>query len=133
MDNSSLKECLLTEFGGVEKNDLMVLTNNIELDENEPRFLHASSYIDMESIHEYIKNNKNNFSIMSVNIECIHSKFEELLTVITFLKESRNFSFSVICLQECWLQKDSEDDITQLQIPGYKLLAQNNSALRREA
>lgn len=64
----------------------------------------------MESILVYVKNNKNNFSIMSVNIECILTKFEECLTIITFLKESRNFSFSVICLHECWLQKDSEDD-----------------------
>jgi exonuclease III len=131
MDNTNLKECLLAEFGGVEENDLMVLTNTNELDENEPRFLQASSYIDMDTILEYVNTNKNNFSIMSVNIECINTKFEELLTTIAFLKESKHFSFSVICLQECWLQDDTEEDVTQFQIPGYKLLAQKQQCSKK--
>ena len=108
MDNTNLKENLLAKFGGMENNDLLSILNDSPDDneDNEPKILNTSSYIDMESISEFIKLNKDHFSIISVNIECINTKFEELLATLNFLKETMNFNFSVVCLQECWLQND---------------------------
>ena len=42
-----------------------------------------------------------------------------------------NFSFSVVCLQECWLQNDDEDHLSQFEIPGYRLLAQKQQCSKK--
>ena len=135
MDNTNLKENLLAKFGGMENNDLLSILNDSPDDneDNEPKILNTSSYIDMESISEFIKLNKDHFSIISVNIECINTKFEELLATLNFLKETMNLNFSVVYLQECWLQNDDEDHLSQFEIPGYRLLAQKQQCSKKEA
>ena len=121
--NNPLVHELLKEFGGIEKNDLLEMTNdNIADDEDSPNILTPSSYVDLTTIEKYINLNRNGFSILSMNIQSINSKFEELLTTIKFFDEKYNFKFSAICLQECWLSENT--DISQFDIPGYTVFDQ---------
>ena len=61
------------------------------------------------------------FTTLSVNIQSINAKFDNLLAMLSILHEN-GFSFSDICIQETWLAKD--DDISTFQIPRYHLIHQ---------
>ena len=121
---------ILKEFGGLNPNSLLEILNqsqdqdqnqNAEDDENDPKILKSSNYTDLDSIDAFVKKNRNSFTIFSVNIECLSSKFNELVNLIKYLKEIHKFHFSAICLQECWLD---EDDVSDLEIADYQLLSQ---------
>ncbi len=75
-----------------------------------------SSYYDTEKCHSHIKNykNKNCFNMLSSNIQCLNSKFNELKIFIEELRETHNFEFSLLCLQEC--QFNENDDVTQFKL-----------------
>jgi len=64
---------------------------------------------------KYLKDNR--FSIMSLNIQCIMSKFSELKDFI-LLCSSKQCSPDIICLQELW----SITDANVLLLPGYQPL-----------
>ena len=110
MDNNLAKN-LLEQFGGLDTNDLQNHFNYDEDEENEPQILKQTSYIDLENIDKFIEQNKHNFNTLSMNIECVNSKFDELTITLEYLKKKFNFLFSAIFLQECWLQKDDKDSI----------------------
>ena len=106
---------ILNEFGGLSPNNLLEIMNQSQDqveddDDNDPKILKSSNYIDLDTIDYFVKNNRNCFSIFSVNIECLNSKFNELVNLIKYLKEINNFQFSAICLQECWLDEDDVSD-----------------------
>ncbi len=56
------------------------------------------------------------------NIQCINSKFNELKIFIEELRETHNFEFSLICLQEC--QFNENDDVAQFKLDNYILIPQ---------
>ncbi len=60
--------------------------------------------------------------MLSSNIQCINSKFNELKIFTEELRETYNFEFSSICLQEC--QFNENDDMTQFQLDNYTLIPQ---------
>lgn len=124
MNGTDLDSELLQEFGGVSKNNLLNILN--EQDVTDEIATHSpAKYVDLDTIETFIKNNKNSFSIFSVNIQSLNAKFGELTSLIKFLDEKYRFHFSAICLQETWL-----DDITEeikkssFEIPGYKIFDQ---------
>ena len=47
------------------------------------------------------------FSILSLNIQSIHAKFDKMVLFLRALKQS-NFEFSTICLQETWLDNNAD-------------------------
>ena len=115
---------MLSEFGGIHTNDLRNILQQEDsstIKENEPQILHATNYIDLNTINRFIEKNKDGFTVFSANIECLKTKFDQLVAVIKYLREVHQFHFSVICLQECWLK---EDDVSDLSIPDYSILAQ---------
>jgi len=120
--NNLTKNCdILNEFGGHEYNSLLKIIDN-DTEEGEPQILQDSIYTDLDTIHTYIVENRGKFTIFSTNIECLNTKFNELVTLIKYLKDNHQFHFSVICLQECWLSND--EDVDDLEIPGYQILPQ---------
>lgn len=63
----------------------------------------------------------NDFTVLTLNIQSINAKFNNLFPVINNLAASGSY-FGAICLQETWL--DEKCDLSLLQIPGYKLIHQ---------
>ena len=114
---------LLREFGGRDKNDLNKILENSQHDSENPISLRSfSPYMYYDDLKNYLKNNINGFSVLSLNIQNIFSKFDTFYPVIKKLN-AENLFFSAICLQECWL---GENDVTSIiQLPDYKLIHQS--------
>ncbi len=53
-----------------------------------------------------------------------NSKFKELKIFIEELRETHNFEFNSICLQEC--QFNETDDLTQFKLDNYIRITQGN-------
>ena len=126
MDNSTE---LLGQYGGLNQNSLLNQIEGTENEDNEPTLIQPSRYIDLSNIDDFIKNNRNSFTVLSLNTQSISAKFDELIIFLHTLHETNNFSFSAICLQECWLTKNT--DFTQFEIPGYKLASLGQECSKR--
>ena len=63
-------------------------------------------------------------SILSMNIQSIHAKFQELEVFIETL-QTIDFKFNIICLQECWISE--QIDNISIQLPGYDCVVQGRS------
>ena len=59
------------------------------------------------------------FSVLSVNIQSLNSKFDGLMAILSCL-EKYDLHFSAVCLQETWLT-DSHD-VSIFSMPGYRLI-----------
>ena len=96
--------------GGVQHNSLQhVLQTQHDV-------LQGSSYNDTDSFKSLVGNRGNNVSIFSSNIQYIYAKLNELESYVLEL-EQMQFHYSVLCLQECWL--NNNDDISQIQLSKY--------------
>ncbi len=91
---------------------------------NEPVIISHSSYYDYDNLVSALNKNKNQFSILSTNIQCIQTKFDELKIFIEMLKQL-NLEFSATRLQESWLSEN--EDISQIKLEGYSCIAQDKS------
>jgi hypothetical protein len=90
-------------------------------DVNEYNLLQHSAYYDFEPLVEIITQNYKDFKILSLNIQSINAKFDQLCVYLETLND-KGVVFDAICLQETWLSKD--DDTSLLQIHGYRLVPQ---------
>ena len=71
---------------------------------------------DIESVSCHLNSPFHNFNILSLNVECINTKYDSLLAMIDLCQKS-NIELSVIILQETWQSHiDSE-----LENHGYKV------------
>ena len=78
-------------------------------------------------IKSVIKNDGNEFTVLTLNIQSINAKFDNLYLVINNLS-STGLYFGAVCLQETWLSSDA--DVSLLHIPGYKLIHQGSKCTR---
>ena len=123
----SIDETILREYGGMNNNSLSMLLN--EYDDTTDghsyeNMIRNSPYFDETSFSDFVKDKHDNFTVLSTNIESAHAKFNEFFIYVEQLRDI-NFEFSVICLQESWLEKDT--DISHLQIKGYTCIPQYSS------
>ena len=102
--------------------------NNNEDGEQESQILKHSSYYDADQFVELTDGCRHNFSILTLNIESMNAKFDELTIYIEELSKI-NFKFSVICLQETWLSDDV--DLSIFQIAGYDCISQGKSCSKK--
>ena len=102
--------------------------NNNEVDEQESQLLKHSSYYDADQFAELTDRCRHNFRILTLNIESINAKFDELTIYIEELSKI-NFKFSVICLQETWLSDDV--DLSIFKIAGYDCISQGKSCSKK--
>ena len=107
---------------GVRQN---CLNNIIDTHIDQSQITHISSYYDSKNFSFLMNKHKNNFSVLSSNIQSINSKFSELEAYLYYLNES-NFHFSAIALQESWLSDDA--DLSQLQLTDYKIVMQGKQS-----
>lgn len=122
MDGNNIENELLHEFGGSISNNFVELLKENSLNDQEPSILSTTKYLDLESLEQFARKNRNSFSIFSVNIQSLNAKFSELSILLKYIKDHFNFSFSVISLQETWLDDDADTDY--FEIPNYKIFAQ---------
>ena len=123
-------ESFLSPFGGISNNSLIHLLqlNNNEVDEQESQLLKHSSYYEADQFAELTDRCRHNFRILTLNIESINAKFDELTIYIEELSKI-NFKFSIICLQETWLSDDV--DLSIFKIAGYDCISQGKSCSKK--
>ena len=121
MENTSLDEQILQHKGGIAINSLTKVMQIDEDQENQPRLIKHSPYHEIKTMTNLVSNSKNSFSILTMNIQCIRTKFQELKIFLQRLRE-KNCTFSAICIQETWLS--THEDLKQYELPDYKLFDQ---------
>ena len=102
------------------------MVNIVDIDTNELIEMPPSVYHKIDDIKKLSNTPGTNkhLSILSMNIQSIHSKFQELEVFIETL-HNIDLKFNVICLQECWLS--DETDSISIQLSGYYCIAQGRS------
>ena len=73
------------------------------------------------------QNSPKEFLILTLDIQSVHAKFNNLFPVIDNLA-SQGLYFGAICLQETWTSSDS--DLSLLQLPGYQLIHQGSKCTK---
>jgi hypothetical protein len=104
------------------------LNNLLHSDDNTNTFTHInlnSDYYDIFSFRNKLKNTANPI-FLSINIQSIQSKYEELKSFVTNL-QNQNVFIDVIALQETWNVQYKD----LLQLPGYNLLESKERLVRR--
>ena len=117
---------ILAQFGGPISNDLnQVLKLNEDCDEIDVTFP-RSPYIDLHSDTPFVRPRRNTFNVLSVNIQSINAKFNNLLPVLEILK-NKGIYFQAIQIQETWQSINDDADLDLMKqiyrIPGYDLYA----------
>ena len=107
---------ILKHFGGLASNDLsQILQTRDEISyEGEDTYYCNSNYYDIEGMSEFLLSNKDKLSILSLNIQSLNAKFDNLNLILREL-QNKELEFSFICLQETWLTKDSDTSIFEIE------------------
>ena len=105
-------------FGGIHNNSFKCIRDQNIAQENSPNQLtKQSSYYDIDQFTSLAIHYKDYFTVFSSNIQSIHAKFNKLEILIEEFKDI-NFKFTVICLQECWINNNNSDS-SLIQLSGY--------------
>ena len=67
----------------------------------------------------YLQNNRNNFTVFTLNVQSLNSKFSEIQSLISDLSKD-NLLFDAICFQETWLH--TNDDVGIFHLPAYNII-----------
>ena len=108
---------------GIDLNEL--LRTNQDDPNNELRTYTDSPYMLTESVLPFLIQRKRQFTVLSLNIQSINSKFDSLTAFLSH-KDANDVNFSAICLQETWLSL--EQDVSIFNIPGYHVVHSGKSA-----
>ena len=115
---------ILERFGGVDRNNLNNMLASDDLD-SEIDFSSYSPYVTQEGLPNYIGDDKNKFSIFSLNCQSINAKYDKIKVVLEDFN-SKGVQFSVLNLQESWQKNElntNEVDTTHFEFEGYKSFA----------
>lgn len=117
-----LTDSFLRPFGGTALNSLELL--NDSLSDHEPILFSVSHYFDDLSLKKQLTASKNSFSLLSLNVQSVHAKIEEVKIFLKDLSEN-GYYFDVLCFQETWMAPNQDD--SQIQIDGYTCLLKGKS------
>ena len=123
---------ILLHFGGLNTSSLIRVLN--QDDDNEGaaddglETIQHSSYYSTSTLINELADKKDSFNILSLNCGSINAKIDQLMITLNEYKHS-GCNFHAICLQETWLNDQS--DTCLLQIEGYKLISQTRSCSAR--
>ena len=87
-------------------NDLNHISLTFVNSEHETRIFRDSRYIELSGIKPVIRNDEK-FTVLTLNIQSINAKFDNLYPVINNLS-SMGLFFGAICLQETWFSSDAD-------------------------
>ena len=111
---------------GTENGLNHVLSTFVDSEHEISNFCH-SRYVHLSEVQSIFQNNPNEFLILTLNIQSVNAKFNNLFPVIDNLA-SQGLYFGAICLQETWTSTDS--DLSLLQLPGYQLIHQGSKCTK---
>ena len=80
-----------------------------------------SPYFDRENFIKILKEKNENFTVLSLNIQSINAKFDQIKILLHLMQEN-NSHISAICLQETWLRDDSNNALISLE--NYNFISQ---------
>ena len=95
-----------TNLAGSENDLNHVLSTFVDSEHEITNFCH-SQYVDISEIQSIFQNSPNEFLILTLNIQSVNAKFDNLYPVIANLA-SQGLYFGAICLQETWTSSDSD-------------------------
>ena len=113
-------------MAGTENDLNHVLSTFVDSEHEIPNFCN-SRYLDMSELQSLFINNGKEFLILTLNIQSVNAKFNNLFPVINNLA-SQGLYFGAICLQETWTSNDSH--LSLLQLPGYQLIHQGSKCTK---
>lgn len=120
IDNNVLKH-----FGGASRMSLQhVISDCDDLDKTVEIIAH-SPYFNIDNFCALMKESVNDFLVLSLNIQSINAKFDQLNILLKYFSDNNVF-ISAICLQETWIS-DKNSDYSLFQLPGYELIHLNAS------
>ena len=85
--------------------------------------LQKSEYLSPEHILTYMKDNRDKFTLMSLNLNSLNTKISELRIFVEDL-QSQNLGFTIIAVQEARINAKTINQLNEYEIPGYKLETQ---------
>ena len=112
---------LLQHRGGLNSNCLSTILQSPDDLDSAISISSTSPYIDASNAVTHLKCHKNSFTVLTLNIQSLHAKFDRLNDFINELS-AENVFFSAICLQETWLS-GRDVDTTTLNLPNYQSIA----------
>ena len=112
-------------MAGTENDQNHVLSTFVDSGHKIPNFCH-SRCIYMSEIQSIFQNNYSEFLILTLNIQSVNAKFNNLYPVINNLA-SQGLYFSAIYLQETWTSNDPD---LPFQLPGYQLIHQGSKCTK---
>ncbi len=115
MANQHIDEDILKHIGGNFANNLNEVLRNYEDSDFDISTISQSPYFTADSIKSLSAENRELFTVMTLNAESIVSKFEGLKCLLNILNQN-NFAPSAICIQETWLPQNY--DYNSLYIQG---------------
>ena len=92
----SLDGEMLKSFGGVTTNYLNTFITDTEDTESYLEKYSKSSYFDREKLVSLFKKSKQSFSVLSINIQSLNAKIDQLKIMLNDLNQNGLY-FSVIC------------------------------------
>ena len=117
----TLTDDILDKIGGIQLNSLnAIIEPDQDLTDTEaPAIFDHSPYADQDSLANILKHKKEVFKCLSVNIQSINAKIDQLHICFDELQSNKR-SFDAICVQETWLNGGSPTE--HLQIEGYTMI-----------
>ena len=97
------------------------LTHLLDDDPHEFPCIILSEYIDVETFGKQLSQVKSKLSILSLNIQTINTKFDELKIILDNINQ--HHPISVICLQETHL--DENDSTLSFELNDYQLISKS--------
>ena len=119
--NQNIDEQLLKHYGGVAMNNLSKILNSTN-EENEIDIVNHSPYYSIENVHSAL-NKTDSFKMISLNVQSIFAKFSSIEAFLQNLHE-KNAEPDVICIQESWLNNNS--DLSLIQLDDYNCISQGH-------
>ena len=122
---------VLATIGGLHNNSLNHFINadvagkNDDIDYEITTIKHSPNLNNSE-FSKILKENQLQFGVLSLNIQSLNAKFDELVIFLHKLNES-GCEFGAICIQETWLTDQS--DVSLFKIDGYNLISQGKNVV----
>ena len=105
--------------------ELMDSENLMQVEE--PTLFDHSLYVDNEELIDIIKQKQGILKCLSLNIQSLNAKFDQLRIYLDYLQE-QNCKFDIICLQETWINENN-CNVDMFQLDGYQLISQCCSSI----
>ena len=120
---------LLDHLGGLEKNNLSDILYHLGQNKEPEHDYPTSYYFDTDEFISQIPKKESIFSVISLNIQCLSAKFDQLCAFLQLLSNA-NIHISVITIQETWLPENF--DYSLYSIPGYNAIYQGYICGKKE-